>query len=120
VARRARKVAGENPDAAAAETALRQAAAEKRATLTPHATAISKAGAAAQRLDEYLSSARGTGVLKEFNKAYKRRRIAATMRGDGFMTFKTAMTRLRNALIPLLQGNGNVHTATIFADIFGS
>jgi hypothetical protein len=119
VARRARRLAGANPHCDEAIAALRQAAAEKRSTLTPHDVAISRAGAAAQRLDEYMASVRGTGVLREFNRAYKRRRMAATARGEGFMTFKTAEARLRNALVPLLQGNGNVHTATIFADIFG-
>jgi hypothetical protein len=34
-----------------------------------------------------------SGVLKEFNAAFKRRRMEATMRGDGFMTYATAMTR---------------------------
>jgi hypothetical protein len=42
------------------------------------------------------------------------------MRGEGFMTYKTAMTRLRNALIPLLTGDKPVATVSLFADIFGS
>jgi hypothetical protein len=36
------------------------------------------------------------------------------------MPYSTAMLRLRKALVPLLQGGGNVHTATLFADVFGS
>jgi hypothetical protein len=119
VARRARRLAGENPDAAAAETALRQAAGALRVTLTPHATAMARAGSAAQRLDEYLSSVRGTGVLKEFNRAYKRRRMAATARGEGFMTFKTAEARFKRALIPLLTGGKPVLGASLFAEVFG-
>jgi hypothetical protein len=77
VARRARRLAGANPHLDEAIAALRQAAAEKRVTLTPHDVAMARAGGAAQRLDEYMASVRGTGVLKEFNRAYKRRRMAA-------------------------------------------
>jgi hypothetical protein len=40
-----------------------------RPTLTPHDVAISRATDAAKRLDEYLLSVRGTGTLKEFNRA---------------------------------------------------
>jgi hypothetical protein len=87
--------------------------------LTEHATAMARAGSAAQRLDEYMSSVRGTGVLREFNRAYKRRRMAASANGHGFMTFKTAMTRLQTALIPLLTGDKPVATASLFAEVFG-
>ena len=62
---------------------------------------------------------RGTGVLKEFNRAYKRRRMAATARGEGFMTYKTATARLRNALVPLLTGGKPVVSGSLFAAIFG-
>jgi hypothetical protein len=86
--------------------------------LTEHATAMARAGSASQRLDEYMASVRGTGVLKEFNRAYKRRRMAATARGEGFMTFKTAEARLRNALVPLLTGDKPVATASLFAEVF--
>jgi hypothetical protein len=119
VARRARRLAGANPRGDEAIAALRQAAAEKRATLTEHATAMARAGSAAQRLDEHMASVRGTGVLKEFDRAYKRRRMAATARGEGFMTFKTAQARLRLALIPVLIGGGTVGpTQSLFANIF--
>jgi hypothetical protein len=118
VARRARRLAGANPRGDEAIAALRQAAAEKRATLTEHATAMARAGSAAQRLDEYMASVRGTGVLKEFNRAYKRRRMAATARGEAFMTFKVAEARLRAALVPLLTGDKPVATASLFAEVF--
>jgi len=118
VARRARRLAGANPRGDEAIAALRQAAAEKRATLTEHATAMARAGSAAQRLDEHMASVRGTGVLKEFDRAYKRRRMAATASGEGFMTFKTAEARFKRALIPLLTGGKPVATASLFAEIF--
>jgi hypothetical protein len=50
--------------------------------------------------------------------AYRRRRIAATLRGEGFMPFKTAELRLRRALIPLLVGGNNIHVQSLFETIF--
>ncbi|RXH26324.1 hypothetical protein XH99_20525 [Bradyrhizobium nanningense] len=44
IARRARAAAGVRPDAATMTDALLQAAAELRVTLTPHATALARAG----------------------------------------------------------------------------
>jgi hypothetical protein len=48
---------------------------------------------------------RGGGTLHEFNRAFKRRRMEAAADGQGFMSFKAATARLRQALIPL-QVNG--------------
>ena len=115
----ARRRAGKSPDLTKATSALTKAASDQRVTLTEHATAMMRAGVAAAKLDQYMASLRGTGVLVEFNRAFKRKRMAATARGEGFMPYSTAMLRLRKALVPLLQGGGNVHTATLFADVFG-
>jgi hypothetical protein len=102
-----------------ATAALHRAAADARSTLTPHDVAISRAAGAAAKLDAYMDSLRGTGVLVEFNRAFKRKRMAATASGEGFMSYSTAMLRLRKALVPLLQG-GNVQTQSLFAAVFGS
>ena len=105
--------------AATAEAALHQAASDLQVTLTAHDAAMARAGAAAERLDAYIESLRARGAMREFTKAYRRRRIAATMRGEGFMSFKVAELRLRQALIPLLVGGrtiGPVHS--LFEQIF--
>ena len=47
-----------------------------------------------------MDSLRGTGVLREFNRAFKRCRMEAMLRGEGFMNYKTAEARLRKALVP--------------------
>jgi hypothetical protein len=119
VMRKARKLAGRSPDISAATAALTQAAGDHRVPLTPHGTAMARAGEAAAKLDRYMDSLRGTGVLREFNRAFKRRRMEAMLRGEGFMNYKAAELRLRRALIPLLQGGGNVRTQSLFAEIFG-
>jgi hypothetical protein len=46
--------------------------------------------------------------------------MEAMLNGRGFMSYQSAEARLRRALIPLLQGGGNVQTTSLFADVFGS
>jgi hypothetical protein len=121
VAARARTIAGDNPDTDAAISALREAAAHGRVTLTEHNIAISRAHAMAERLDAFMDSMRGTGVLKEFTRTYKQRRIAAAERGEGFMSYGAALARLRQAMIPILMNNGKpVVGASLFAEVFNT
>ena len=109
----ARKIAGNAVDA------LHQAGTEKRATLTPHGVAMTRAADAAKRLDSYIEGLRARGAMREFTKTYRRYRLAAAQRGEGFMTFKTAEARLRKALIPLLVGGRTIGpTQSLFAQIF--
>jgi uncharacterized Rossmann fold enzyme len=110
----ARRIAGKNQNADDAVVSLRKAAVECRATLTPHDVAISRARVAAERLDAFMSSMRGTGVLKEFTRTYKRRRIAAAERGKGFMSYKVAELRFKRALVPLLMNGGKPPIGTSF------
>jgi hypothetical protein len=119
LARLARNEAGRHPDIATASAALARAAAALRAILTPHHIAISRAGDADAKLNRYMDGLRGTGVLKEFTKAYRRHRLAAAASGAGFMSFKVAEARLRFALIPLLVGGQNVGPVeSLFEQIF--
>jgi hypothetical protein len=90
-------------------------------TLTVHNVAMIRAEEAAKRLDAYMASQRGTGVLKEFNRAFKRRRMEAMSKGRGFMNYKAAELRLRRALIPLLMNGGKPAVGqSLFASIFGA
>ena len=87
--------------------------------LTPNDVAISRAGAASRKIEQYMQSLRGTGTLKEFNRAYKQRRMAAMARGEGFMAYKVAEARLRKALVPLLVGGRTIGPVqSLFAEIF--
>jgi hypothetical protein len=118
---RARKIAGNGAGGNAAISALHEAANDLRATLTPHDVAIARAGNAAAKLDQYLDSLQGSGALKEFTRAYKRRRIEAKAAGQAFMTYKNAELRLRRALVPLLvSGQGVGPMQSLFAEIFGA
>jgi hypothetical protein len=119
VAARARAIAGDNPDVDAAISALRDAAAHCSATLTPNDVTMTRAANAAERLDRYMDTLKGTGILKEFTKAYRLRRMAAAARGEGFMSFATAELRFKRALVPLLMNNGKPPVGTsFFSQIF--
>ncbi len=97
VARAARRFAGAKADLSTATAAVHRSAASLGAALTPGDIVIERAGDAAERLDAYLDAMKRSGVLKEFNAAFKRRRMEAAMRGGGFISYATAMTRLRRA-----------------------
>src|SRR3982074_3519159 len=56
--------------------------------VTPHDVAIERARAASQKVDAYLENLRSSGVLREFNRAFKSRRMAATANGQGLLSFK--------------------------------
>jgi hypothetical protein len=118
VAARARKIKGDAGDVEAVVGAVLEAALQLRVTLTEHDSAISRAGAMAARLDEFMHSLKG-GPLKEFNKQYKLKRQTAFAKGEQFMKYPIALARLRSAMIPVLMNNGNtVVGASIFAEVF--
>jgi hypothetical protein len=115
----ARKIAGKGAGAAEAIAALHRAASDRRAVLTEHQTAISRATDAAAKLNRYLDSLQGSGALREFTRMYKRRRIEAAANRQGFMTYAVAEARLRRALIPLLTRGGQPAVgSSLFAEIF--
>jgi hypothetical protein len=115
----ARKIAGKSQGAAEAIAALHRAASDKRATLTPHDVAMTRAGNAAAKLDRYLDSLQGSGAFREFTRMYKRRRIEAKAAGQGFMSYAVAEARLRKALIPLLMRGGQPAVgSSLFAQVF--
>ncbi len=121
IVRQTRRDAGDSPHAATAARALAQAAADQRVTLTPHQVAMTRAGQAAARIEQYINSMRAKGAMREFTRAYKRRRTEAAANGQGFMTYKVAELRLRRALIPLLVGGQNAGLMqSLFAEIFHS
>src|SRR5260221_4638121 len=94
----ARKIAGNGACGEAAVGALHRAASDKRATLTPNDVAMKRAGDAARRIEEYMASMRAMGAMREFTRAYKRRRTEAAANGKGFMSYAVAEARLRRAL----------------------
>jgi hypothetical protein len=90
-------------DVAAAVEILHQAAAAHRAVLTPDDIAVDRAIAANQRLTETMLAMNRAGQLHEFNRIYRQEHQAAREAGHGFMSYRAAANRLRDALVPALQ-----------------
>jgi hypothetical protein len=97
VMRKAPKLSGRRPDIETATAALVKAAAGLKVVLTDHGTAMVRAGEAAERIERFVETLRASGKMREFTRAYKRRRMAATARGEGFMSYGVAELRLRRA-----------------------
>ena len=66
--------------------------------LTDHATVLARAKAALAKIDAGMAWAQRTGVLHEFNREYRRRRLEAQGRGERFMGYAQAKARLRRAI----------------------
>jgi hypothetical protein len=78
---------------------------------------MTRAGDAANRIEQHVDFLRRTGKLREFTRMYKQRRTAAAAQGLGFMTYPVA--ELRRALIPLLVGKQDAAPMqSLFAEIF--
>jgi hypothetical protein len=121
VAARARKIAGDGADLDSTIAALQRAATECRAVLTDHHVAMARAGNAAARLDEVMGQLDAAGTLREFQKIYRARRLAAKARGEGFMSYTNAERRLRLALVPLLANGGKPEVGeSLFRQVFGA
>lgn len=120
VTREARRYAGDRPDGATAAEALARAAASQRATLTADHVAIERAGAAAsEKVEQHLAALRRTGGLREFNREFSARRNEARAAGHGFMSYSTATSRLRSALIERLVGRDAIGPVVqLFEKIF--
>jgi hypothetical protein len=84
-------------DVAAAAKALRIKAVE-------HSVALQRTEQLVDRLDARLASAQANGSLKVFNVAYKQRRQAAFVRGENFLGYSAARSRLRRELVEVAAG----------------
>ena len=66
--------------------------------LRAYATVLARAKAALAKIDAGMAWAQRTGVLHEFNREYRRRRLEAQGRGERFMGYAQAKARLRRAI----------------------
>ena len=104
-------------DASPAES-VAAAAARLKTPLTDHATVAQRATEAVDRIDCTLNAARLRGDLAFFNGAYKARRQAAQAAGHGFMSYGTALRKLRKA-VASVAANGGAVTRSLMLDVFG-
>jgi hypothetical protein len=119
VARIARNNAGAAPSLDEAVNALCAAADERGAILTPGHVAMARAMELSTRMAAHLDAMQADGRLAEFNREYRRRRMAARLRGEHFMSFSNAEARLSRALIKHL-ANSNDQSPEVFLSIFSA
>ena len=95
------------------------AAARLHTPLTDHATVAERATEAVGQIDDSLRAAQRRGDLAFFNQLYKARRVAAAQRGCGFMSYGTALRRLRQAVAGAAANGGQCSRSlmlSVFAD----
>jgi hypothetical protein len=84
-----------------------------RITLTPHAVVLERVAERNARLDEALQRAQESGLLKDFNNAYRWRRLSAQKTGTRFMSFPAAQRRLRQVLTQAVANGGKIDQSII-------
>jgi hypothetical protein len=82
------------------------AARQLQVSVTPHAIVVQRASAALGRIDAGCDKAQEAGLLKEFNAQYKRCRLLAKARGQGFLPYRHAKARLRKMLVTAVATGG--------------
>jgi hypothetical protein len=93
-----------------ASNAIIAAAGRLHFRLTDHAAVLARAKAAGASLEDRLSAAQDAGQLREFNRQYQQRRLAAKLAGRSFIGYGEARARLRALLAATAAGKftGNV------------
>jgi hypothetical protein len=73
------------------------------------------ATAAVGKIDARLAKAQAAGLLEEFNREYRVRRVAAEARGARFMPYAIARSRLQRALGKVAAGEPAAIMREVFA-----
>jgi hypothetical protein len=73
--------------------------------LNEHAAVMQRARAAVSKLNGKISIAQQNGALVFFNAEYRRRRIEARGAGKYFMSYGTALAKLRRQLVQAATGS---------------
>jgi hypothetical protein len=118
VMRNAKKIAKGTRDEVCAHAALHSAAILNGAHLTPHRTVLARTESAARRLAMRVNDAAVQGQLKLFNAEFRRRRLLATARGEGFMNYATARRRFRRVIIGRLIVSGATQQTNLYDEVF--
>jgi hypothetical protein len=87
-----------------ASAAIVAAAGRLHFRLTDHAAVLERIRTAGIALEDKLTAAQNAGLLREFNKEYQRRRMAAKVAGKKFIDYRDARARLRAVLAAAADG----------------
>jgi hypothetical protein len=100
--------------------AIHAAAKEYRTEATPHDTAVRRAAKSIEQLDVTFEQMRKEGQLQVFNQLFARQHEQRHSLGLGYMSYNTALMKLKRALIPVLaQGKDPMATRGLLASVFG-
>jgi hypothetical protein len=106
-----RRISKEGPRLAVsvtdASSAIIAAAGRLHFRLTDHAAVLARAKAAGASLEDKLSAAQDAGQLRDFNRHYQQRRLAAKLAGHSFIGYGEARARLRALLAASAAGKFN-------------
>jgi hypothetical protein len=89
---------------AEASAAIVAAAGRLHFRLTDHAVVMERIRTTGIALEDKLTAAQNAGLLREFNREYQRRRMAAKLAGKKFIDYQTARARLRAVLAAVADG----------------
>jgi hypothetical protein len=89
---------------AEASAAIVAAAGRLHFRLTDHAVVMQRIRTTGIALEDKLTAAQKAGQLREFNKEYQRRRMAAQLAGEPFIYYSAARARLRAVLAAAADG----------------
>ena len=79
-----------------------------------HSAIMQRTEALVAKLNSRLRTAQRNGDVGFFNREYRRRRIEARERGEGFMSYTAAKARLRRALVEVAAGKAPALVARVF------
>jgi hypothetical protein len=86
-------------------------------TLTPHARAIARAGAASERLERALAAFKARGELSAFNRSYRIHRQERHAKGESSMPYWAAQQGLQRLIIRHLAAHDSFFIPSILTDI---
>lgn len=99
---------------AAQQTGNVEAIAQRlRIHLTEHDRVLERVRERTQRLEEALEHAQANGLLKHFNAAFRKRRLAAQQAGHRFMSYSAAQRRLRQAITETIAAGGVIDRSIV-------
>jgi hypothetical protein len=100
---------------AEASAAIVAAAGRLHFRLTEHVVVMKRIRTAGITLEDKLTAAQSAGQLREFNKEYQKRRMAAQLAGKPFIYYSAARARLRAVLAAAADGR---FSGDIFRRVF--
>jgi hypothetical protein len=84
-------------------------------TVTPHDVVRRRVAERTAALDKAIAGAIDAGVLKQFNREFRKRRLAAQAKGVPFMSYKIAHAKLRSVVADAVAKDGTIPKSFIAA-----